>query len=172
MEGSKAPTNPATLAVELAGHAYVWGQAVGLEAERVRSAATVAERHIDCYLLVLAIRQVLRSAEAMDRAIGGDEELRKAQTQFLAEHPQTQKMRDVLSHFDEYEAGKGRLQKSGEVGALTIWLGVGEDSVTLALASNLTVELSAASSAAIALADATLSAEDRFLRRLRDSRAT
>jgi hypothetical protein len=78
----------------------------------------------------------------------------------------------VLSHFDEYEAGKGRLQKSGEVGALTIWLGVGEDSVTLALASNLTVELSAASSAAIALADATLSAEDRFLRRLRDSRAT
>jgi len=44
---------------------------------------------------------------------------------------------------------------------------VGEDSVTLALASNLTVELSAASSAALALADATLSAKDRFLTRFR-----
>jgi hypothetical protein len=30
-------------------------------------------------------------------------------------------MRDVLSHFDEYEAGTGRLQKAGEVRALTIW---------------------------------------------------
>jgi hypothetical protein len=69
----------------------------------------------------------------MDKAISGDEELRKAQTRFLSEHPQAQKMRDVLSHFDEYEGGRGRLQKTGEVGALTIWLGVGEDSVTLAL---------------------------------------
>jgi hypothetical protein len=76
-------------------------------------------------------------------------------------------MRDVLSHFDEYEAGKGKLQRSGEVGALNVWLGVGEDSVTVALASNLTVELSAASSAALALADATLSAKDRFLTRFR-----
>ena len=167
MEESKAPTNPARLPVELAGHALVWGQAVALQAERVRNAATVAGRHIDGYFLVLAIRQVLRSAEAMDRAIGGDAGLRNAQTRFLAEHPQAQKMRDVLSHFDEYEAGKGKLQRSGEVGALNVWLGVGEDSVTVALASNLTVELSAASSAALALADATLSAKDRFLTRFR-----
>jgi hypothetical protein len=172
MDGSRAPKNPATLAVVLAGHAYVWGQAVGIEAERILSAATGTERHIDCYLLVLAIRQVLRSADAMDKAIGGDEELKQAQIRFLAEHPHAQTMRDVLSHFDEYEAGNGRLQKSGEVGPLNIFLGVGDDSITLSLASNLTVELSAASSAALALADATLSAKDRFLARIRQSHAT
>jgi hypothetical protein len=105
----------------------------------------------------------------MDKAVGGDEELAQARSRFLAEHPQAQTMRDVLTHFDAYEAGRGTLQKTGEVGALTIYWGIGEDSVTLTLAPNLTIELSAASSAALALTDATLSAKDRYLTRVRDS---
>jgi hypothetical protein len=113
MEGSKAPTNPATLAVELAGHAYVWGQAVGLEAERVRSAATVAERHIDCYLLVLAIRQVLRSAEAMDRAIGGDEELRKAQTPISGRTPPDPEDAGCAQPFRRIRGWKGAASEVG-----------------------------------------------------------
>jgi hypothetical protein len=172
MEVSGSSTNPGKLAVELAGHAYVWGQAVGLEADRALTAPTALNHHVDGYLLILAIRQVLRSADAMDKAVGGDKDLREAQARFLAEHPQAQTMRDVIIHFDEYEDGTGKLQKTGEVGPLTIWFGVGDDSVTLALASNLTVELSTASSAALALADATLSAKDRYLARLRVARSS
>lgn len=164
--------NPGRIAVELAGHAHLWGGAVSIEVDRVRSAKGAYERHVDGYFLVFAIRQVVRSAEAMQRAVGGDAALKEAQDRFLAEHPQAQAMRDVLSHFDDYERGTGRLQKSGEVGDIQIWFGVGDPSFTLALASGLTIELSAASTAAIALANATLEAEVRFLERLRAARET
>jgi hypothetical protein len=82
-----------------------------LEAERVRKADTPKLHHIDGYLLVLAIRQVLRSAEAMNEAVGGDDELTSAQDRFLDEQPQAAAARDALTHFDNYEAGKGKLQK-------------------------------------------------------------
>ena len=155
--------NPARLPVELGGHTYLWGQAVALGAERVRNASSVLHRHIDGYLLILAMRQVLLSAEAMNEAIGGDEELTATLARFLADNPQAKNMRDVLSHFDEYQAGTGKLQKTGKVGELMAWLGVGEDSVTVSLASSMMVEVLQASSEAIALADETLSAQHRFL---------
>jgi len=79
-------------------------------------------------------------------------------------------MRDVLTHFDEYEAGIGSLQETREVGDLTIWLAVGEDSVTVTLASELMLKLSTVSEAALALTEATLEAKDRFLERQRKAR--
>jgi len=164
--------NPGKIAVELAGHAHLWGGAVSIQAERVRNATGPYERHVDGYFLVFAIRQVVRSAEAMQKAVGGDTVLKTAQDRFLAEHPQAKAMRDVLSHFDDYERGTGTLQKSGEVGGIQIWFGVGDTSFTLALASNLTIELTAASTAATSLANATLEAEDRFLARLKAARGT
>lgn len=162
--------NPAALAVELAGHAYAWGQAVVIQSQRLRETDSPLYRHVDSYLLVIAMRQVLRCAEAMSKAVGGDRELAGAKAEFLNDHRNARAMRDVLSHFDEYQAGKGKLQKSGKVGRLAIWMGAGEDSFTLALASNLTLELSGASSSALALADATLAAKDRYLARLREGR--
>ena len=72
-----------------------------------------------------------------------------------------------LTHFDQYEAGTGDLQESGEIGDLAIWLGVGNDSVTLSLSSGLMVEVSALSDAAIALTEATLEAKERYLARIR-----
>jgi hypothetical protein len=107
----------------------------------------------------------------MNKAVGGDGHLRKAPDRFLDEHPRAKNMRDVLSHFDEYEAGKGDLQKSGEVGELTIFLSTGPDSVTLTLASNLSIEVSEASSAALELAEETLNAKERFVTRLQKERA-
>src|SRR5665213_1880069 len=65
MTRPESAENPGKLAVELAGHAYLWGGAVSIQAERVRNTPTPFERHVDGYFLVLAIRQVLRSAEAM-----------------------------------------------------------------------------------------------------------
>ena len=62
----------AGLAVELSLHLRLWREAVELEADRLRTAPTIAHRHIDGYFLVVAIRQVLLSAEAMNKAIKGD----------------------------------------------------------------------------------------------------
>lgn len=149
----------------------IWGQAVGVQANRaVKNATSIADRHVDGYLLILALRQVLRSASAMNKAVGGDGHLAAAVSTFLEGHPQAVKMRDVLTHFDEYEAGIGSLQETREVGDLTIWLAVGEDSVTVTLASELMLKLSTVSEAALALTEATLEAKDRFLERQRKAR--
>jgi hypothetical protein len=63
--------NPVGLAVELSLHLRLWRKGVELEADRLRTAPTIAHRHIDGYFLVVAIRQVLLSAEAMNKAIKG-----------------------------------------------------------------------------------------------------
>ena len=166
--------NPAGLAVELSLHLRLWREAVELEADRLRTAPTIAHRHIDGYFLVVAIRQVLLSAEAMNKAIKGDGHLANALAHFLADHPQAKEMRDVLIHFDEYERGTGILQEVGELDAdrLAVWLGIGEDSTTLSLAPGLMLELVGASSAALRLADETQSAFDRFLVRHKASGST
>ena len=66
--------------VKLGGHANAWAMAVSLEAQRLQSPRTRDEQFVDCYLLVLALRQVIRSAEAMHKAVGGDPQLKPARS--------------------------------------------------------------------------------------------
>jgi hypothetical protein len=98
----------------------VWQRAVTTQAERTTTAPTVADRFVEGYLLVIAIRQVYAAAMAMNKAVSGtDPELQSAMEQFLSDHPGAMDVRDILFHFDDYEIGEGRLQEQGKIGVWT-----------------------------------------------------
>ncbi len=102
------------LAVAL-GHAWESSQAVRLQLERFRGSGRVS----DAYLLVIALRNVLRAARlAREELItdAGRAALDQAITTFEETLPGVQSARDVLEHFDEYARGRG---------------GIGEDRGTL-----------------------------------------
>lgn len=107
--------NPYRIPVELSGHAWVWRRAVALQAERVYEPLAGADRFVDAYLLVIAIRQVYASAPAMNKGVKGtDQLLQSATDNFLKDHPSAKDVRDVLIHFDQYQVGEGRLQKEAK----------------------------------------------------------
>ncbi len=157
--------NLSRVPIELAGHAWVWRRAVALQAERIQSAPTVADRFVDGYLLVIAVRQVYASALAMNKGVlGTDRILRSAIEDFLIDHPAAKHVRDILIHFDEYEIGNGSLQKEGKMGRLDIRLERNDaTTIWLVLADGVRIELSSAADAALQLADQVLSAPDRFV---------
>src|SRR3954465_2864215 len=75
-----------------------------------------AERrlHSDTYFLALAVRRVLRFADAIAKQVR-DERLDRARDEFLAAAPQLKDMRDIFEHLDEYLLGEGKAQREGRI---------------------------------------------------------
>lgn len=93
---------------------WLWGQAVHrLAASIERSELSDVPAQVDAMLLAVAFRNVYRAAEWASRTVSpaGQGLLRRALEQVDRELPDAKDVRDMLEHFDEYEAGKGRLQQ-------------------------------------------------------------
>jgi hypothetical protein len=71
----------------------------------------------DAALLLLALRNVLRAADATARTLSTPTDSGETPDEWIAQFkamlPGLVNARDVLEHFDDYAAGRGRLQKSG-----------------------------------------------------------
>jgi len=121
----------------------------------------MVQRQSDAALLAVAVRNVLRAAIAV-AALGDDEVLDAAIKAFDAALPGASDLRDVLEHFDAYEARRGNLQKSGRMEAYHVFYERGADHYVLHV-GDLALEVDTATDAAIDLAEATLKAVDRIV---------
>jgi hypothetical protein len=113
-----------------------WEAAVAQQIERVRVARdelrglTPAHGPIEpmqrieyeAHFLLVAIRNVVRSAHAL-RAVIGQGPLADAITEFEQRFPEAADFRDYATHFDEYQLGEGRHQRTGAVPVgSSLWL--------------------------------------------------
>jgi hypothetical protein len=160
--------NPIRYPALIAGHLWAWTRAVELEAARIGGPELPADRQIDTYLFVIALAQALIAAKAIQKATG-DAALRRAYNGFLSSDgdkvPTATTIRDILSHFTEYEAGEGHLQTDGfmdrnlnlstEVGEGTVWLRINQ----------FRVEISSTAVQAAELAEVAFEAERRHRQR-------
>jgi hypothetical protein len=162
MPATPGPTNPIGVGAELAGYLVTWLKAVDLQRDRVLTGADDFARHTDSYLYALALHQVLRAATAI-QGLSGDFDLKTGLEAFLSDVPDAQNLRDVLTHFDEYTAGQGRLQRRKQMGPLIISLGRGDKTVFLMI-NDFHLEVGRATESAHNLASAALDAEMRFRR--------
>lgn len=101
-------------------HLGKWSMAVAQQAERVLdSGRDMALRQTDGYLLVLALRQVLRAAYMVRDGLTDENRPEQADVARVAleafEHlvPDAKNARDVLDHFDDYARGLGNLSHPG-----------------------------------------------------------
>lgn len=103
--GRREVSSPSLVAVAL-GHAWEWSQAVQLQLERFRRSGRVS----DAYLLVIALRNVLRAAQLAREelvTVVGRAALDQAITTFEETLPGVKSARDALEHFDAYARGRG-----------------------------------------------------------------
>lgn len=104
--------------------AYLWAMAVSAQARRIQHPHNSSERVPDTYLLVIALRSVLRAAEMAKNSIPAPDTKREIQqaigtfARAIVVTNSTTKpeqalvqVRDVLEHFDEYLCGTGRWQR-------------------------------------------------------------
>lgn len=143
----------------------LWERGAELSYDRV-----VAQRDdevasaVDARFLALAIRNVLRAAvwarnhsegEAM-AAIG------KAISEFDSAVPRAREVRDIIEHFDEYERGRGDLQKNGSMKSPLEYTARFEEEYLLALADTHKLDARSAKEATVRLAEAVLGILDGY----------
>jgi len=95
---------------------YTWYRAAVMEHERVVDQTRGrADRQVDAYQFVHALRQVHRSACMIRDALDGyaRHEAGRAVADFEAAVPDAKNARDVLDHFDAYAQGMGNLSHPG-----------------------------------------------------------
>ena len=157
--------------------ATVWARAASDELERHQAArqawaATPTRElwerlHASAMMAVVAVDLVL-SFEKRVRKLTGDAELQKARQEFDRAVPQTEALRDLIAHLDEYAVGQGQRQvgkrlppmKSEPVSALLYWTETGHSWISLGDAQ---VGLEAAVQAASALAEIVERVRERHL---------
>ena len=89
-----------------------WGHAVELQGRRANDGTvTTMDAQVDCYLFLVTVRQLVRAVEFCRPH--GRSEIDKALHEFKHTVPGWLILRDAVEHFDEYERGVGRHQKSG-----------------------------------------------------------
>ena len=86
---------------------FLWDLAVQRQAERIRSCDPLEDAQVDALMFVDALRNVLRGAESI---LGKNA---SAVHEFRKSVPHAVVVRDVLEHFDEYAAGRGKHRQSG-----------------------------------------------------------
>lgn len=98
--------------------AWLWGHAVHRLVAAIESSSDDLSAQVDAMLLAVAYRNVYRGASMAARHLPPDRAgpLRKRMLEADALAPGSRRVRDMLEHFDEYEAGVGRLQ-SGSASA-------------------------------------------------------
>jgi hypothetical protein len=91
----------------LAGQVLKWAEAIDLQSQRILAPrVTTMDAIVDANLMLLALRNLVRAAEAASRHTK-DQRI----TDAVASLPGIVDMRDVVEHFDAYLDGKGKLQK-------------------------------------------------------------
>lgn len=109
--------------------------------------------HIDTYFLVLAIRNVLRFHDAIQKQLN-DAELRRARADFDRRAPNAKDFRDLYEHLDAYISGKGR-QAPGYAAAPVLALSWTEDTLHVRFVGHPDLDVIEAGEAAIELAQIT-----------------
>lgn len=137
----------------IAGKIGFWALAADIQRDRVldRSAGAFTNQ-LDATLLALAIRNVVRAAEWARGVVPARAEA--ALSAFDVRVPNATDVRDLLEHFDEYERGKGKLQKSGAVRNYNIFYSRNEDEYLLHLADGIELDVQSSVHAVHELADA------------------
>lgn len=109
-ERANAPF-PAALAGAVAGQSV---SAVALESE-------VYKRQVDIELYLVALRRLRRAAEFAVRYVPGGRALNAASRDFDRCVPYAITLRNVTEHFDDYQVGRGKARRPGEVGFVTVY---------------------------------------------------
>jgi hypothetical protein len=170
-----------------AAHTVRWWKAVELQWARIQGvddaddpAAQMMQRELDAIFFVVALRDLLRLAEAVadDDSTGA---VRHAIDAFQQTIPDAKNVRDVIEHFDEYSRGVGNLQQEWD--KRRPWSAPTQGTVSFASwdgqtyvidilvtsARTLTLDLRKAHEAASHLADAMGDFYDRSLARASES---
>lgn len=96
------------------GHLNVWLRALEMQQDRaLQSASSDEEREVDVTLFAISLGQFVRAVEYC-RPLHPHIEGRLQQ--FHREVPEAVHIRDVLTHFDDYDQGRGREQRAGGKG--------------------------------------------------------
>lgn len=136
-----------------------------MQGERLLVSESGVDRQIDAYLCVIALSQLMRVAIAMKRATG-DTSLREVCKRFQSDLPDAKNLRDILSHFNEYQRGAGKLKKARKMGELQVFMESGDGRFWLRV-NDLKIELGSAVAGAQDLANAAMDASERFFRATR-----
>jgi hypothetical protein len=94
-------------------HAWHWAVAARAQLRRVVEQPGTDEQIPDAFLLIVAIRNVLRAADFAFRSFSTEQaraQLAEALGEFDVAVPGAKQTRDVLEHFDDYSQGRGDLQ--------------------------------------------------------------
>lgn len=149
------------VALKLSGHVGQWARAVDLQRQRIHQDDGILDRQIDAILLAASVRNLLRAATAVaNLGVGGA--MADAFEKFHALVPQADAIRNALEHFDEYEEGRGRMQRSGRMQEYHIFYERSDTSYRLHV-ENLVIDVDVAADAALKLAEATLDHVDRVV---------
>ena len=140
------------------GHLATWMFAVEAQGKRVLEPEPQELQEANAYLFIVALRQLLRCIDwAITNAdTHGDgsrsKALRAAFANFDAAVPNAKDVRDIIEHFDDYERGRGDLQKKGEPALILMYEDDGS-SFQLTLMRGYTINVTKAAVAAEALAN-------------------
>lgn len=161
------------------GHVAIWSAAVVYELDRYFSWFTEADAggrlgmgrateddraasEPDALLFVLALAQLLRATSFVSRETGW-KEIKEALERFDQEVPHGKAIRDVLTHFDDYERGRGKMQKSGELPVSGLALFAPSSRVGVVSVGEMDLDILKAGRAAQHMWNATLGALHRYL---------
>lgn len=136
----------------LSGDVFRSAQALAALDRLIRN-SPFGEAQIYANLFVLVLRDLMRCAEVL---VGLGFDLEQATADFDVALPDAKLARDVLSHFDEYRMGCGRLQPEAST---PLRIGYQRDGSGIAMSfanPNISLDLRGALDAAIALAQAML----------------
>jgi hypothetical protein len=135
----------------LSGHLALWHRAVMVQRDRVLNTdeAHALDRQMDAMQFVIALRNFVRAVEAI-QALGGAQS-GKALGTFTEAVPRWKHVRDVIEHFDKYEAGNGNLQSDGQLEGLSPFYVSDNARYLIGLAPGLQLEVATAAAAADAL---------------------
>jgi hypothetical protein len=111
------PDSESSVRMMLAGWLFTWFASAERQATRTLWPNDRSDYQVEGYLFILAVRQVLRAVEAArghaDHHRDGkrSSELTRALAAFDSAVVDAREVRDILTHFDEYQRGKGNLQR-------------------------------------------------------------
>ena len=125
----------------------LWLAAVELQKTRVEQKGSTSQ-HLDAHFFAIALRNLLRAVDMA--ATYCPEVVKTGLSRFNEAVPSAKNIRDVLEHFDDYDIGKGKLQRAGMEMALgAISLDIQGDRVIFAGDLHLSLETAAAEATAL-----------------------
>jgi hypothetical protein len=125
-QSSETSTKDRDLASALARQLSLWHHAVQAQRCRILEAPPreTIPRNVDALLFTIALHDVARAVKAIGDRFGGRHS-GDALAVFELRVPRFKDIRDVVEHFDAYEAGEGKLQSAkagaGRIGEL-LWM--------------------------------------------------